>query len=66
MKIQKSIRGHLFVIHGVGHIETWQPLYQSEGPAQVFLIILTWLIISIGDLSPEVQKEILLSYNTVF
>ena len=27
-KLQKWTRGHLFVVCGGGHIETWQPLYQ--------------------------------------
>ena len=27
-KVQKWTRGHLFVVRGGGHIETWQPLYQ--------------------------------------
>ena len=27
-KLQKWTRGHLFIVRGGGHIETWQPLYQ--------------------------------------
>ena len=27
-KVQKWTRGHLFIVRGGGHIETWQPLYQ--------------------------------------
>ena len=26
--LQKWTRGHLFVVRGGGHIDTWQPLYQ--------------------------------------
>ena len=40
-------------------------LCRSEGPAQVFLIILTWLITSIGHLTPEAQKEIVLIYDNM-
>ena len=27
-KLQKWTRGHLFVVRGGGHIDTWQPLYK--------------------------------------
>ena len=27
-KLQKWKRGHLFIVRGGGHIDTWQPLYQ--------------------------------------
>ena len=27
-KLQKWMRGHLFIVRGGGHIDTWQPLYQ--------------------------------------
>ena len=27
-QLQKWIRGHLFIIRGDGHTDTWQPLYQ--------------------------------------
>jgi len=27
-KLQKWTRGHLFIVRGGGHIDTWQPLYQ--------------------------------------
>ena len=27
-QIQRWTRGHFFVVHGGGHIDSWQPLYQ--------------------------------------
>ena len=27
-KLQKWTRGHLFIVRGGGHIDSWQPLYQ--------------------------------------
>ena len=27
-KLRKWSRGHQFVVHGGGHIDTWQPLYK--------------------------------------
>ena len=27
LTVQKWTRSHLFIVHGVGHVDTWQPLY---------------------------------------
>uniref|UniRef100_A0A1X7UPD7 CxC5 like cysteine cluster associated with KDZ domain-containing protein n=1 Tax=Amphimedon queenslandica TaxID=400682 RepID=A0A1X7UPD7_AMPQE len=60
-RIQRWTRGHFFVVRGGGHIDTWQPLYQSEGPAQVFLILLVWMISAMQEMSRKDRQEIYLA-----
>ena len=38
---------------------------RSEGPAQVFLIILVWLIAAIGKMSREQRKKVILAYDNM-
>ncbi|XP_065896620.1 uncharacterized protein [Dysidea avara] len=64
-KLQKWSRGHFFVVRGGGHIDMWQPLYESEGPAQVFLIILSWMVSALGNLTRDERKMITLSYDNM-
>ena len=39
--------------------------YRSEGPSQVFLLTLTWLIAAFGNESREKWKDITLSYDNM-
>uniref|UniRef100_A0A1X7V1C7 CxC5 like cysteine cluster associated with KDZ domain-containing protein n=1 Tax=Amphimedon queenslandica TaxID=400682 RepID=A0A1X7V1C7_AMPQE len=64
-RLQWWTRGHFFIIRGGGHIDNWQPLYQSEGPAQVFLIVLVWLIAAIKHLKRRNWKKFILSYDNM-
>ncbi|XP_065885988.1 uncharacterized protein [Dysidea avara] len=43
----------------------WQPLYQSEGPAQVFLLMLSWLIAAFGNKTRRTWKEVILAYDNM-
>ena len=40
-------------------------LVRSEGPAQVFLLVLTWLAAAFGNLARADWKKIILSYDNV-
>ena len=44
MRLQKWTRGVFAIINTGGHITYWSPLFKSEGPAQVAIIVLTFLI----------------------
>lgn len=39
--------------------------FRSEGPAQVFLIILSWMVSALGKLSRDERKKITLSYDNM-
>ena len=39
--------------------------YRSEGPAQVFLLILTWLISAFGHQTRDKWKQIILAYDNM-
>ena len=43
MRLQKWTRGILAIVNSGGHIIYWSPLYKSEGPAQVAVIVLNFL-----------------------
>lgn len=36
-RLRKWSRGHQFIVRGGGHIDTWQPLYQSVNIAHLHL-----------------------------
>ena len=40
-------------------------LVRSEGPAQVFLLVLTWLAAAFGNLARADGKKIILSYDNM-
>lgn len=64
-RLQKYSRGHLVIVEGGGHIAHWAPLYQSEGPAQVAMIVLTFLLTCIAPLGKAIYKKIWLAYDNM-
>ena len=40
-------------------------IYRSEGPSQVFLIVIVWMIAALRDLSREERKKVVLSYDNM-
>ena len=50
-----------------GHILFYEVLYvlRSEGPAQVFLLVLAWLVAALGRKSREERKDIIVSYDNM-
>ncbi|XP_055345172.1 uncharacterized protein LOC129593019 [Paramacrobiotus metropolitanus] len=36
-------RGYIFVVRAGGHIDMFSPIYKSESPSQVFLILISWM-----------------------
>ena len=57
---QLPFRGHLVFVDGSGHIPFWQPLYKSEGAAQVCMIVLTFLLTLVVPLGKKVWSKIFL------
>ena len=51
-RLQKWTRGAFAIVNSGGHICYWAPLFKSEGPAQVAVIVLTFLILVLGPLVP--------------
>ena len=43
-RLQKWSRDCLAIVNSAGYIRYWAPLYKSEGPAQVAVIVLTFLL----------------------
>jgi hypothetical protein len=64
-QLMKWTRGHLVIVRGGGHIDMWQPLYQSEGPAQVFLIVLVWMMAALKNYSREQRKNVVIAYDNM-
>ena len=54
MRLQKWTRGILAIVNSGGHIIYWSPLYKSEGPAQVAVIVLNFLF---SVLAPKIPEE---------
>ena len=51
-RLQKWTRGAFAIVNSGGHISYWAPLFKSEGPAQVAVIVLTFLILVLGPAVP--------------
>ena len=53
-------------VSGGGIIKHFAPLYKSEGPAQVAMILLTFLQSDLKDVDPSDWKKKYLSYDNMF
>ena len=53
-RMQKWLRGHCAIVNSAGFIRYWAPMFKSEGPAQIALIVLTFLL---TILAPGVPPE---------
>ena len=51
-RLQKWTRGCLAIVNSAGFIRYWAPLFKSEGPAQVAVIVLTFLLSILGPMVP--------------
>ncbi|XP_065916828.1 uncharacterized protein [Dysidea avara] len=63
--LQKWTRGTWFCVGAGGHIERWQPLYRSEGPAQVFMLVVMWLVCQFGTKGRDAWKTLTISYDNM-
>ncbi|XP_068679649.1 uncharacterized protein [Montipora foliosa] len=52
-RLQKWSRGHLFIVRGGGIIDKWSPLFKSESPSKVFIIVLSWLFTILKCINPQ-------------
>ena len=58
-------RGVEEIVGGGGIIEYWAPIYDSEGPVQVFFIILKYLQLRLKGRGEEEFKKFFLSYDNM-
>lgn len=56
-RLQKWTRGCLAIVNSAGFIRYWAPLFKSEGPAQVAVIVLTFLLSILGPMVPFAEWE---------
>ena len=65
-RLQKWTRGCLAIVNSAGFIRYWAPLFKSEGPAQVAVIVLTFLLTILGPMVPfeDWEKLGLLCWGT--
>lgn len=64
-RLQKWSRGHLFIVRGGGIIDKWNPLFKSESPSQVFMIVLSWLFVILKSLNPANWSKIFVAYDNM-
>lgn len=65
-RLQKWTRGAFAIVNSGGHISYWAPLFKSEGPAQVAVIVLTFLMNVLGAMVPFGEwKDIVLAYDNM-
>ncbi|XP_068688818.1 uncharacterized protein [Montipora foliosa] len=64
-RLQKWSRGHLFIVRGGGIIDKWSPLFKSESPSQVFIIVLSWLFTILKCINPLNWDKIFVSYDNM-
>ncbi|XP_074625879.1 uncharacterized protein LOC141884088 isoform X2 [Acropora palmata] len=62
---RKWSRGLLHFVRGGGHIERWCPLYVSEGPGQVFLITLQYLLKRLEGIPESQWEDVVVSYDNM-
>ena len=58
-RLQKWTRGCLAIVNSAGFIRYWAPLFKSEGPSQVAVIVLTFLLKILGPIVPFDEWETL-------
>ena len=64
-KLRRRNRGILAFISGGGIIRSWDPLYKSEGPTQVALLMLKYLMKILKGVEPEQWHKYFLSYDNM-
>ena len=65
MKLRRWSRGILAIVRGGGHIEYFAPLFNSESPTQVAMILLAFLSEILKDVRPELWHKIYISYDNM-
>ncbi|XP_055352820.1 uncharacterized protein LOC129598789 [Paramacrobiotus metropolitanus] len=63
-KIDRS-RGYLFIVRAGGHVESFAPIYGSESPSQVFLILIAWMYLVLQGVPVEKWGEIFIAYDNM-
>lgn len=64
-KLRPRSRGILAFVTGGGIIRSWDSLYRSEGPVQVALLMIKYLMKILKDVNPDLWKKYYLSYDNM-
>jgi len=64
-RLQKWSRGHLFIVRGGGIIDKWSPIFKSESPSQVFIIVISWLFTILKAMNPLHWSNVYLAYDNM-
>ena len=57
VKLRRWSRGIFAIVRGGGHIEMFAPLFNSESPTQVAMILLSFLCEILKDTEPHLWKK---------
>lgn len=52
-------------IRGGGFIESWSPLYKSESPVQVALIMIAFFCLVLPNVPVDMWASVVLSYDNI-
>ena len=64
-RLRRRNRGILAFVSAGGIIRSWDPLYKSEGPTQVALLMIKYLKKFLKDIDPELWMEVFMSYDNM-
>lgn len=64
-KLRRRSRGILAFVTGGGIIKSWDPLYKSEGPTQVAILMIKYLHKILKDVDPEEWINMFLCYDNM-
>ena len=58
VKLRRWSRGIFAIVRGGGHIEQFAPLFNSESPTQVAMILLSFVCETLKDVEPHLWKNL--------
>ena len=64
-RLQRFSKGIIMFVTGGGIIRSWAPIYKSESPTQVVLLMIKHLQLSLQNISPENWHKIFLVYDNM-
>ena len=65
VKLQIRSRGYEAFVTGGGIIKKIWPIYKSEGPTQVALLIIRFLFLYLKDVDPQLWNQLFLSFDNM-
>ena len=65
MRLRRWTRGVFVTLSGGGIIKHWAPLFRSESPTQVAMIMIKFLCMELGNQNPDTWGDHFLSYDNM-